>query len=76
MRGYFLVNFLKLLKFLEINYPINLLQYYQNNKRDLFDFVTIHKYNIAMEDRNVLPQIFQYYRISPYLFDNSSMVLI
>lgn len=59
MRGYFLVNFLKLLKFLEINYPINLLQYYQNNRRDLLNFVTVtKKYNMGMNDRNVLPQIF------------------
>jgi len=58
MRGYFLVNFLKMLKYLEINYPINLLQYYQNNKRDLLDAFSIKKFNMAMQDRNVLPQIF------------------
>ena len=70
VRGLMLIELTFLLKFMKINYPENLRQYFMLKVNNTKPLLFKQKFENIEEDLNEIPLLFRYYHYSPYFLNN------
>ena len=73
LKGMMLIELIYLIKYVNINYPPNVLEIFQNqNKMTMF---FNHPFKIWQVDENKLPENYIAYGVSPYFLDNAGDII-
>ena len=64
-----------MLKFISLNYPSNLMEFFIENANTHIKYFYKHKLDLEPEDSYQLPPLYDIYNISPYFLDNAGDLL-
>ena len=71
--GLMMMEMIYFLKYINVNYPLNALSLFESKQSS---YVLFFQYTFKMEpDSVVLPDIYTYYKVSPYFLNNTGEVL-
>ena len=71
--GLMMIEMIYFLKYIDVNYPLNALSLFESKQSS---YVLFFRYTFRMEpDSYVMPDIYTYYGVSPYFFNNTGEIL-
>ena len=74
LQGLMLTELIYLIKYIEIRYPLNVLQIF-NSSSSLPTFFFFYSFQEAEEDKQALPPIFTYYQVKPFFLENNGELI-
>ena len=76
LRNMMLLELIFMLKFIDLNYPPNLIEFYIERTDARLYYLYEYKFDIDNEDELKMPPIYQLYNSSPYFLDNAFDLLL
>lgn len=74
LQGLMLTELIYLIKYIEIRYPLNVLQIF-NSSSSLPTFFFFYSFKETEEDKQALPPIFTYYQVKPFFLENNGELI-